>query len=76
MNKYHIRFNNQHNGSGKVWRVFENGTEHLVEHLDIQVPLRDDVTHDADLNPKWNVYCEGYLFIDNGTARITKMSVE
>jgi hypothetical protein len=71
MNKYHIRFNHQHNGSGKVWRVFENGTEHLVEHLDIQVPIRDDVTVESGIE-KWNVYCEGYLALDNGTARITK----
>lgn len=71
MNKYHIRFNHQHNGSGKVWRVFENGHEYLVEHLDIQVPLRDDVTIDEKQTVKWNVYCEGYLTIDNETARIT-----
>lgn len=69
MNKYHIRFNHQHNGSGKVWRVIENGTEHLVEHLDIHVPIRDDVTVENDVK-KWNVYCEGYLFITNNIAVI------
>jgi phosphopantetheine adenylyltransferase len=69
MNKYHIRFNHQHNGSGQVWRVFENGTEHLVEHLDIRVPMRDEVTFENEIE-KWNVYCEGYLSIDKGIARI------
>ena len=74
MNKYHIRFNHQHNGTGKVWRVFENGNEYLVEHLDIQAPLRDEVTVENSVE-KWNIYCEGHLAIDNGTARITEHPV-
>lgn len=69
MNKYHIRFNHQHNGTGNVWRVFENGIENLVEHLDIRVPLRDAVTIENGLE-KWNVYCEGNLTIKNGVAYI------
>jgi hypothetical protein len=52
-----------------VWRVFENGTEYLVEHLDISVPLRDELTIENGTK-KWNVYCEGYLTITNGTATI------
>lgn len=71
MNKYHIRFNHHHAGSGKVWRVFENGTEYLVKHLDIQVPMRDDVTVENGIE-KWNVYCEGHLSINNNTATITE----
>ena len=71
MKKYHIRFNQDHNGSGLVWRVFENGIEHLVKHLDIQVPIRDDITIENDVK-KWNIYCEGYLELDNCIARITK----
>ena len=77
MNKYHIRFNHQHNGSGKVWRVFENGTEYLVEHLDIQVPTRDDVTVengvekwssiDSSLTPDDN---SSLLFNDDGDITI------
>ncbi len=70
MNKYHIRFNHQHNGSGKIWRVFENGIEHLVEHLDIQVPIRDDVTVENNIE-KWNVFCEGTMTIKDGTAYIS-----
>lgn len=70
MNKYHIRFNHQHSGTGKVWRVFENGQEHLVKHLDIQVPIRDEVTVENGVE-KWNIHCDGYLVIDNETAQIT-----
>ena len=70
MNKYHIRFNHQHNSSGKVWRVFENGVEYLVEHIDIQVPIRDDVTIENQIE-KWNVYCEGSMIIKDGTAYIS-----
>jgi hypothetical protein len=73
-NQYHIRFNHQHNESNKVWRVFENGTEHLVEHLDIQVASRDEVTVENNVK-KWNIHCEGYLTIDNGVARITEHPV-
>ena len=40
MNKYHIRFNHQHDGTSKVWRVFENGVEHLVGELLIKVNFR------------------------------------
>jgi len=69
MNKYHIRFNHQHNGSGQVWRVFENSTEHLVEHLDIRVPIQDKVTVENNIE-KWNVYCEGYMTISNSKATI------
>lgn len=75
MNKYHIRFNQQHNGSNKVWRIFENGTEYQVEHLDIRVPIKDSVTVENNVK-KWNVYCEGHLVIDNGTARITELGIE
>jgi hypothetical protein len=74
MNKYYIRFNHQHNGNGQVWRVFENGQEYLVEHLDIQVPIQDKVTIENSVE-KWNVYCEGYMIIDNGTASITKTPI-
>jgi hypothetical protein len=70
MNKYHIRFNHQHNGSGKVWRVFENSVEHLVEHLSIQVPICDNVTIENNVE-KWNIYCEGTMLINNGVAYIS-----
>jgi len=70
MNKYHIRFNHEHNGNGLVWRVFENGVEHLVKHLNIQVPMSDAITYENDIE-KFNVYCEGFLNIQSNTAIIT-----
>jgi hypothetical protein len=70
MNKYHIRFNHEHNSSGRVWRVFENGIEYFAEHIDIQVPLRDEITLENGVE-KWNVTCQGYLKFENGTAIIT-----
>jgi len=33
MNKYHVRFNTKHNGSDMVWRIFENGQEHLAKDV-------------------------------------------
>jgi hypothetical protein len=74
MNKYHIRFNHQHNDSSKVWRVFENSVEYLVEHLDIKVPIKDEVTVEQNVE-KWNIYCEGYLTINNSTAHITERPI-
>jgi hypothetical protein len=35
MNKYHVRFNTKHNGSDLVWRIFENGVEHLATDVRI-----------------------------------------
>ena len=35
MNKYHVRFNTKHNGSPLVWRIFENGEEHLATDVRI-----------------------------------------
>jgi hypothetical protein len=67
---YHIRYNTQHGDSEWVWRVFENGVEHLAKHLDIRVPLRDASTVESGV-VKWNVYCEGVMRMVDGTAVIT-----
>lgn len=72
MNNYLIRFNRGHNGTRLMWRVYENfdqGTEYLVEHLDIRVPSRGNVTFENDTE-SYNLYCEGYISIENGTATI------
>ena len=69
MNKYHLRFNTGHNGSGLVWRVFENGQEHLVKSFKITTPLFDEVTVEGDVT-KWNVCCYGYMTIVNDIATI------
>jgi hypothetical protein len=53
-----------------VWRVFENGHEYLVEHLDIRVPLHDEITIENNIE-KWNVCCNGVMTIKNGVAYIS-----
>lgn len=70
VNTYHVRFNVFHNGSGLVWRVFENGKEHLVEHVKILVPVHDQVTVE-DGKEKWNLCCRGHMTLENGVAIIS-----
>jgi len=69
VNKYHIRFNHNHNGSGFVWRIFENGTENLVKAFRITVPMYDEQTIENGIE-KWNVACEGKMTITDGKAII------
>lgn len=69
MNKYHIRFNTQHNGSGLVWRVFENGVEHLVRSFKITATTFDEVTVEDGIE-KWNLCCYGYMTIADDHAVI------
>ena len=69
MNKYHIRFNQDHKGSGLVWRVFENGVENLVSSLKILAPVFDEMTVENGVE-KWNICCYGYLTIADGAATI------
>lgn len=69
MNKYHIRFNTQHNGSGLVWRVFENGVEHQVRSFKITATTFDEVTVEDGVE-KWNLCCYGYMTITDDRAVI------
>lgn len=69
MNKYHIRFNTQHNGSELVWRVFENGQEYLVKSFKITAPMFDEITAENGVK-KWNVCCYGYMTIKDNVAVI------
>ena len=73
MNKYLIRFNKSKGQPGRgsvdhVWRVVENGKEHLAKHVRIQVPSWSE----AD-GPDWNIACKGrmFFFIDTETIVIT-----
>jgi hypothetical protein len=68
MNKYHIRFNTKHNGSTLVWRVFENGVEHLAEDVRIIGEMFTECTEEGET--KWNISCHGRLVWDNKTAVI------
>jgi hypothetical protein len=69
VNKYHLRFNHNHNGSGLVWRVFENGRENLVKSFKITAPMFDEVTIEEGVE-KWNVCCFGYMTIKDNVATI------
>jgi hypothetical protein len=69
VNKYHIRFNTGYNGSDLVWRVFENGQEHLVKSFKITAPMFDEVTVEDGVT-KWNVCCYGYMTVKDGVAII------
>jgi hypothetical protein len=67
MNKYLIRFNKSRGQPGRgteehVWRVFENGTEHLAKHVRIQVPSWSE----SD-GPDWNIACQGNMLFFNDT---------
>jgi hypothetical protein len=65
VNKYHIRFNTQHNGSGLCWRIFENGQEYLVRSFKITATTFDEITIENGVE-KWNLCCHGYMtIIDN-----------
>lgn len=68
MNHYLIRFNQSRGQPGRgtvehVWRVFENGKEFLVKHLQINVQLVDERTGED-----YNVACKGYMTLDRETS--------
>jgi hypothetical protein len=69
VNHYSIRYNTQHGESDLVWRVFENGVEHLVKNFEIQVPVRGESTLENGIQ-KWNVACVGTMRIVDGVAII------
>lgn len=70
MKKYHIRFNTKHNGSNLVWRVFENGKEHLASEVRIIGETYTECTTEQG-ETKWNIACQGNLRWENKTAIIT-----
>jgi hypothetical protein len=70
MNKYLIRFNKAHGQPGRgsdehVWRVFENGVEHLARYVRIQVPSWSE----AD-GPDWNIACNGQMLFFQDTDTV------
>jgi hypothetical protein len=70
MNKYHIRYNTHHGDTDLVWRVFENGQEHLVKNFQILVPMYGESTVEKGVT-KWNVTCQGNMIITDGIAVIS-----
>jgi len=69
VSKYYIRYNTQHGESNLVWRVFENGKEHLVTNFIVKVPVYGESTIENNIQ-KWNVTCEGTMDIVDGVAII------
>lgn len=71
MNEYHIRFNTKHleMKTDLVWRIFENGKEHLVKNFIVNVPIYGKVTVEHGVD-KWNVCCHGTMTIVDNVATI------
>lgn len=72
MSHFLIRFNKTAGQPGRgssehVWRVFEDGREHLARHVRILVP-----SHSEQDGPDWNIACDGKLmyYTDTDTAVI------
>jgi hypothetical protein len=71
VSKFHIRFNTKHDGNTEVvWRIFEDGTEHLASDVRIFSPLYTETTVEHG-ETKWNVVCNGRMIWDGTTAIIT-----
>jgi hypothetical protein len=72
MAKFLVRFNKSAGQPGRgsyehVWRVFEDGKEHLARHVRILVPSWSEVD-----GPDWNIACKGRMefYHDTDTAVI------
>jgi hypothetical protein len=70
VSKFHVRFNTKHDGSDLVWRVFEDGVEHLASDVRIYSPLYTETTVEHN-ETKWNVACDGRIVWDGTVAIIT-----
>ena len=71
MNKYHVRFNTKPNGSDLVWRVFENGQEHLATDVRIVGETYTECTHEHG-ETKWNIACNGRMvWVDKVAVIVT-----
>jgi hypothetical protein len=73
MSKFHIRFNTKHNGSELVWRVFEDGKEHLAKDVRIMGETFTECTEEYG-ETKWNIACRGDLAWDGNVAVIHSQS--
>jgi len=69
VNKYHIRFNTNHDGTPLVWRVFENGIEHLATDVRIVGETFTECTEEYG-QIKWNIACLGNLTWSDKSATI------
>ena len=70
-NHYNVRFNTKHGETSLYWRVFENNVEYLVEHVQITARLYDEQSVEHGVT-KFNIACDGYMKIVDGTAYISE----
>ncbi len=71
MNKYHIRYNTQHGESDLVWRIFENGVEHLATDVRIIGETFTECTNEYG-ETKWNIACYGRIvWVDKVAVIVT-----
>jgi hypothetical protein len=71
LNKYHVRFNTKHNGSELVWRIFENGVEHLAKDIRLVGETFTECTQEYG-ETKWNIACYGRLvWVDKVAVIVT-----
>jgi hypothetical protein len=70
MNHYRIRYNTLNRGQEAPWRVFENDQEYLLNNVYITVPTRTECREELG-QTKYNIACEGYMRVENGSAYIS-----
>lgn len=70
MNKYVIRFNQQHNESELCWKVFEKDAMFLAKDVIIKVPSFTERSHEDP--PHWNIVCFGQLNWSGNIVIITE----
>ena len=68
MSEFMVRFNKSRGQEGRgsvdhVWRVFEDGKEYLVKHVQINVPCRGEKTGED-----WSMVCSGKMTLDRDTS--------
>jgi len=56
-----------------VWRIFENGVEHLAADVKITGKIFTERTEECG-ETKWNISCYGHMTIDHKTATATIMN--
>ena len=72
MKKYHVRFNTKHEGSGLVWRIFENGVEHLAEDVRLIGETFTECTQEYG-ETKYNIACFGrMIWVDKVAIIVTE----
>ena len=72
MHKYHIRFNTMHGGdTDLVWRIFEDGVEHLARDVRIIGETFTECTTEHG-QTKWNIACYGrVVWVDRVAVIVT-----